>query len=45
VGDINIKVDRASTAHSHKVREPLMDHPLVAKASAGAAAALEAMHV
>jgi asparagine synthase (glutamine-hydrolysing) len=28
-GDINVKVDRASMAHSLEVREPLMDHPLI----------------
>lgn len=29
VGDINVKVDRASMAHSLEVREPLMDHELI----------------
>lgn len=28
-GDINVKVDRASMAHSLEVREPLMDHLLI----------------
>jgi asparagine synthase (glutamine-hydrolysing) len=28
-GDINVKVDRVSMAHSLEVREPLMDHKLV----------------